>query len=232
MARTVVEIHLVAGVETQAERPHVTFESAAGVKHAVDAVCAKPLNRAGKRVEGGWTVVKAENEASALRGDERLDASVAERQLGAEHAVENAEVRASQTDGAGTRIGESFGEDLVEVICGFRFEFDAVKKAETDAPTDSGEVCRCFRLAEVVGEDTSLDMIAFLSEGNRNSECNEYGQKKKSFHSSLQKWDQSNRKKRAFAGGLDGAGKGRALFLLRCLAEVEGMLAWVCGLPW
>lgn len=175
--RPAVEVHLVADVETQADGPHVTFESPAGIKDAIDAVGAKPLNRARKRVKGGWTVVKAENEPSAFHGDEWLDASVAECQLGSEHAVENAEVRARQTDGTGARIGESFGEDLIEVVSGFRFQFDTVNRTDTETATDSGEVCGCFRFTKVVGEDTRLDVVAFLSEGNRYSECNEDGQK-------------------------------------------------------
>ena len=90
---------------------------------------------------------------------------MAELELGAEEAVEDANIGAR--DGNGWRNGgvvrETFGKNSVEVVAHFGFEHDGFVGMEAEAPANTSEIGFGLREAKVIGINGGLQVVV-LSE--------------------------------------------------------------------
>jgi len=102
---------------------------------------------------------------ATLDGEEGMKVVMAELELGAEEAVEDANIRARQGDGRrnGGVVRETFGEDPVEVVAHFGFEHDGFVGMEAEARAEAGEIGVGLREAKVIGIDADLQVVV-LSE--------------------------------------------------------------------
>ena len=91
MVRAVVEIHLVADIEAQADRSEVTLQAAARIQDTVHTIAAQAVHRAEERADRRRRVAQLKVNESALEGDERLNGVMSDVDLGAEFAVQDAQ---------------------------------------------------------------------------------------------------------------------------------------------
>lgn len=230
--RAAVEIDLVTNVKAQANRSNVPVQSASGIENRIDAAGAKALHGTGERIESGGAIVKEEDEPAALNGQKRAQAAVAKREFGSEHAMKDAEIRTRQCDGARAGIGESLGEDLVEVVSGFRFELDAIKDSKTEAGAEAGEVGGGLGCPKIIGKDAGFDVVVFLGKSPRHSKSKEQEQEQDSFHASLQSELCVNAKSNTHGQGWANLGLGGRTLSgtwMRFEASEDAGRCWVAG---
>src|SRR5580658_6968603 len=114
-------------------------------------------------------MVKTEIHESTLHSHERVYREMPNLQLGAEHAMENAEVGAIDRDCAGAGVGEPLGEDLIKIVGHFCFELERAIARERETSAEAGEVCVSLRQTEVIRKHANLDAIIFLGKGRWHS---------------------------------------------------------------
>jgi len=101
---------------------------------------------------------------ATLDGEEGMKVVMAELDLGAEEAVEDANIRARQGDGRRRSVArKAFGENSIEVVAHFGFEHDGFVGMKAEARADAGEIGFGLREAKVIGVNAGLQVIV-LSE--------------------------------------------------------------------
>src|SRR5215469_3328960 len=118
----VVEVHLVADIETKTKRPQVTLQSPTGIENGVHVISAKPVHTAQECADRSGRIVEAEVHESTLERDERLNRVTAEVEPGTKLTMNNAQAAALNGDRAGAGICKTFREGLVKVVAHFAFE--------------------------------------------------------------------------------------------------------------
>ncbi len=73
MVRPVVEIHLVADVQTQADRSEMPFKSATGIESPHHVFSPQIQRQSSRTFESYWGIVQAEIDKSALSGKKWLN---------------------------------------------------------------------------------------------------------------------------------------------------------------
>src|SRR5579859_3650415 len=181
------------------------FEATARIDDADQITGTKALDRAGKGIEGSGAWVKPKIDSSPLQSQKRVNAGVSEFQLRSGHAMKNAEVGTRQRHVPRTRVGESLGGHLVEVVGRLCSKPDFAIHGERQAPAAPPEGYVCLGITEIIGKDADLNMIGLLGKGSRYRNRGEHEQNNESFHFSLQSRIELAAP-RATVGRLDGAG--------------------------
>ncbi len=73
VVRSIIEVHLVAHIESHADRADVRFKTAAGVESANHVILAQSGHRTGERSEGGRRIVQPEVDEATFGRHERLN---------------------------------------------------------------------------------------------------------------------------------------------------------------
>src|ERR1035437_4825345 len=69
IVRAVVEIHFVANIETQTDRPEMPFKTATGIESPHHVVIAQTGNRARESSKCGGRIIQAEIDETAFGGN-------------------------------------------------------------------------------------------------------------------------------------------------------------------
>src|SRR5262249_21456939 len=114
--RSVVEIHLIANVESHADRSDVGLKAAAWIQNATDIVAPQSVEAAKESAHRGGSVVETCVDKSAFEGQEGLNGMTSDVDPGSEFAVENAQSGALNGNDTRAGIGEAFAERLIKII--------------------------------------------------------------------------------------------------------------------
>src|ERR1700688_4764552 len=122
MVRVVVEIHFVADIQTQSDRPEMPFKAATGIESPRHVVLAQTGDRAREGSEGRGRIIQAEINESAFSGNKWLDSVSTEVDARPKQPMDHPQIGALNNHVTRRVVRETFGESSAEVVRHFGFK--------------------------------------------------------------------------------------------------------------
>src|SRR5260370_10009567 len=116
------EIDLIAGLQTQTNRPKSPLETGARINLPAYIVRPQFIDRTRKARNASRPWIEPEIEKPPLQRHERPDCSVARHEFGAKEPMQNFDIAVLEGNGSAVWIREALGESLLEVVAHLFFE--------------------------------------------------------------------------------------------------------------
>src|SRR5580700_6781803 len=151
----VVEINLIAHVETKSDWPQKRFRSATRIKYSAHVLASNASHIAEEFAHRGRSRIKMETNRSALGRQEQSHRPFVCLEFRTKQAVYRAHVSALNE----RTCGISFRENLVEVVRRFGFELKQRQNIERYSRTNAHQVCIRLINSEKFSENSNLDVV-------------------------------------------------------------------------
>src|SRR5260370_12562093 len=121
------EIDLIAGFQTQTNRPKMPFETRARINPPAYIVRPQIIDRTREARNASRPWIEPEIDKSPLQRHERPYCSVARHEFGAKEPMQNFDIAVLEGNGSAVWIREALGESLLEVVAPLCFQHNMWK---------------------------------------------------------------------------------------------------------
>src|ERR1700674_3388791 len=164
VVRVVVEIHLVADIQTQSNRPEMPFKTATGIESPRHVVFAQTGDRTREGSKCRRRIIQAEIDEPAFSGNEWLNGVSTQVDARPKQAMNYPQIGTLDRYRPGGIVDEAFGERPAEVVGHFSLKLQTLVGHERRAAADAKQVRVGLGQSEIIGENPYLHMLVLLSE--------------------------------------------------------------------